>query len=96
PEQTRAAVNLHYCTASADADPLVTRLQQLTENLPEITLQIHNSQQGQYLTAELLLINQQKVDVWFCGPQGLANTLRSGLKHQSSSLRFHQEVFEFR
>ncbi|MBE0507312.1 MAG: ferric reductase-like transmembrane domain-containing protein [Marinospirillum sp.] len=96
PEQTRAAVNLHYCTASAETDPMVQRLQRLTTQLPEVSLQIHDSKQGQRLTAELLLINQQKVDVWFCGPQGLANALRSGLKHQSGSLRFHQEIFEFR
>lgn len=96
PEQNPSAVNLHYCTSAAAADPLVERLQQLTKSLPEVTLQVHDSQQGQRLTVEQLSIKEKKVDVWFCGPEGLAKVLLSGLKKQSTSLRFHQEVFKFR
>lgn len=89
-------VTLHYCTAEAVDDPMVTRLQQLTEQLAGISLHIHDSSQGQRLTASQLQIHGHKVDVWFCGPQGLAKALRNGLKHRSISLRFHQESFEFR
>ena len=95
-DQKHPAVTLHYCTAGALGDPMLTRLQQLMKQLPDISLHIHDSLQGQRLTANQLQIHDSRVDVWFCGPQGLAKALRSGLKQQSISLRFHQEVFEFR
>lgn len=95
-EQKHPALTLHYCTAGAAADPMLARLQQLLEQLPDITLHIHDSQQGQRLTASQLQIQGTKVDIWFCGPQGLATALRNGLKQTSISLRFHQECFEFR
>lgn len=72
------------------------RLQQLTKQLPNIALYIHDSLQGQRLTASQLQVQDSKVDIWFCGPQGLAAALRGGLKQESISLRFHQECFEFR
>ncbi|NWN90579.1 ferric reductase [Marinobacter adhaerens] len=89
-------VALHYCTSGATEDPVVARLQDLEKQLPELALHIHDSQQGQRLNADGLQIQSQKVDIWFCGPQGLAKALRHGLKNRSLSLRFHQEVFEFR
>lgn len=95
-DQKHAAVKLHYCTVGAVDDPMLTRLQQLTEQLPDVSLYIHDSLRGQRLTANKLQIHDSRVDVWFCGPQGLAKALRSALKQQSISLRFHQEVFEFR
>lgn len=95
-EQDYPAVILHYCTADAATDPMLTRLQQLTEQLPSITLHIHDSQQGQRLTVQQLQIQDSKVDLWFCGPHGLAAALREGLKHEPISVRFHQESFEFR
>lgn len=95
-EQTGPEVTLHYCTAGAGNDPMVTRLQQLTEQLPDISLHVHDSQQGQRLSVNQLQVQNRKVDLWFCGPQGLANALRSELKQRPISLRFHQEVFEFR
>lgn len=96
PESSRIPVSLHYCTAGADTDHTVQHLQQLAPQLPEVSLHIHDSQQGQRLTAEGLSIQQHQVDLWFCGPKGLAEALRSGLKKQGLSLRFHQEVFDFR
>lgn len=95
-EQGFPALTLHYCTAGAAEDPMLTRLKHLTEQLTDITLHIHDSQQGQRLSANQLQIHGLKVDIWFCGPQGLATALRSGLKQQRISLRFHQECFEFR
>ncbi|MCK0164199.1 ferric reductase-like transmembrane domain-containing protein [Marinobacter sp. S6332] len=95
-EQKHPAITLHYCTAGATSDPMVTRLQELTEQLPDVLLHIHDSQMGQRLTANQLQIHDRRVDIWFCGPQSLAKALRSGLKQQSISLRFHQESFEFR
>jgi len=95
-EQKHPAVTLHYCTAGAVDDPMLTRLQQLAEHLSGISLHVYDSLQGQRLTSNQLQIHAHKVDIWFCGPQGLAKALKSGLKQQSISLRFHQESFEFR
>lgn len=75
---------------------MVTRLQQLGDQLPDISLYIHDSLQSQRLTSNQLQIQHPRVDVWFCGSEGLAKALRNGLKQQSISLRFYQEVFEFR
>lgn len=95
-EHAYPALTLHYCTAGAADDPMLTRLKQLTEQLADIALHIHDSQHGQRLSASQLQIHGLKVDIWFCGPQGLATALRSELKQQPISLRFHQECFEFR
>lgn len=95
-DQIYPAVTLHYCTAEALGDPMLARLQQLVQQLPDISLHIYDSLQGQRLTATQLQIHDRRVDIWFCGPQGLAKALRSGLKQQSVSLRFHQESFKFR
>lgn len=95
-DQIYPGVTLHYCTAEALGDPMLARLQQLVQQLPDISLHIYDSLQGQWLTATQLKIHDRRVDIWFCGPQGLAKALRSGLKQQSISLRFHQESFKFR
>jgi predicted ferric reductase len=89
-------VTVHYCTQSAIDDPNVEHLHVLVNQLPDVSLQIHDSRQGQRLTADGLQIQSAKVDIWFCGPQGLAAVLRSGLSDSAVSLRFHQERFEFR
>src|SRR5690554_1180202 len=95
-KQKHPVITLHYCTAGVTGDPMVTRLRELMEQLPEISLHIHDSLQGQRLAVNQLQVHGSKVDVWFCGPQGLADAMRSGLKQQPISLRFHQESFEFR
>lgn len=89
-------ITLHYCTQTVQGDPNVLRLKTLAENLPEITLMVYDNQKGQRLSAEKLHIHSKKVDIWFCGPQGLASVLRKDLKNHSASLRFHQERFELR
>ena len=96
PEQDHRPVTLHYCTSEGTQDPMAARLQALAAQRPEISLHIHDSARGQLLSASQLQLHGHKVDVWFCGPKGLAKTLRDGLKQQAISLRFHQESFEFR
>lgn len=99
PEKTREA-DLHYCTRNRETDPFVTRLQTLCAALPGIRLHIHSTQHGEVLTAEALKLadgRKKKADVWFCGPSGLAEALKKGLKASwRGSLRFHQEAFEMR
>lgn len=95
-EQEFPAVTLYYCTAAAKDDPMLERLQQLTQHLANVVLHVYDSGQGQRLSVQHLQLQESTVDVWFCGPQGLATALRNGLKQKPISLRFHQECFEFR
>ena len=92
--------DLHYCTRNRDDDPFVGRLQSLCAVLPAIRLQVHSAQHGELLTADALKLaggSAKKAEVWFCGPNGLANALKRGLKESwNGNLRFHQEAFEMR
>jgi predicted ferric reductase len=94
------SADLHYCTRDAAADPSATRLRKLCAALPNIRLQIHDSSQGDALTADQLVSAPSKrcgVDLWFCGPTGLAQSLQRGLRKVSRvRLRFHQEAFQLR
>ena len=51
-EKRHPAVTLHYCTAGAVNDPMLTRLQQLTEQLPDISLHIYDSLRGAAIDRE--------------------------------------------
>jgi len=94
PQQTPSA-DLHYCTRNQVSDPFVARLRALCSTLPDVRLHIHDSSKGQTLTAQALATDG-KAEVWFCGPTGLANALRNGLKAMGLTPRFHQEAFEMR
>lgn len=97
PEQAHRA-DLHYCTGDRESDRLVDRLHTLCEKLPGIRLHVHSARHGQKLSANSLqLAEQQPAEVWFCGPKGLAEALKAGLKTRwNGRLRFHQEAFEMR
>lgn len=99
PEKAPVA-DLHYCTRDRATDSFVPRLRSLCANLPGIRLQVHGSRQGEVLTAKTLGALQHKparAEVWFCGPKGLADTLRKDLQRAwNGKLRFHQEAFEMR
>lgn len=94
PEQAPAA-DLHYCTRDQTTDAFVPQLQSLCAALPGIRLHIHGARQGATLTAASLAISR-KSEIWFCGPAGLADTLRKGLALPGWRPRFHQEAFEMR
>jgi len=99
PADVRAA-DLHYCTRNRETDPFVARLQSLCAALSAVQLHIHSAQHGEVLNAEALSLaegRKEKAEVWFCGPTGLADALKKGLKASwNGSLRFHQEAFEMR
>lgn len=92
--------DLHYCTRDAANDPFAARLQELCQEMPSIRLQIHDSSQGDILTADQLVpvfSTQRAMDLWFCGPTGFAQSLRKGLqKTLRGKLHFHQEAFQMR
>ncbi len=94
------AVDLHYCTRDRTEDPYVARLASLCENLPGIRLQVHGSRQGEQLTPATLVAGVEAsglAEVWFCGPQGLADALQNGLRDQGRNrFLFHQEAFALR
>ncbi len=94
------AADLHYCTRDRDTDSFVPRLQALCATLPGIHLHVHGARQGDILTAQSLGAmpgGAKRAEVWFCGPQGLADTLKKGLQGAwHGRLRFHQEAFEMR
>lgn len=94
------SAELHYCTRNLADDPFVPELTSLCAGLPTIRLHIHGAQQGDTLDARTLLRNvapENASEIWFCGPSGLAEVLRQGIKTLGQSrLRFHQEAFDMR
>jgi len=94
PHQAPSA-DLHYCTRNQASDPFAARLQTLCNAVPDIRLHIHDASQGKALTAQSLQ-TCGKCEIWFCGPAGLGNALRNGLKSMGMKPRFHQEAFEMR
>ena len=93
-------VDFHYCTRDREADRFVNRLQVLCSALPGVRLYIHSEKHGEVLTAQSLKATDdqaKKTEVWFCGPRGLAEGLRKGMKNTwNGRWRFHQEAFEMR
>lgn len=91
---------LHYLVRDEHTDPFVTRLRELCAALPSIELRIHDTASGDRPDAESLLggaNDTDRLEVWFCGPQGLAAQIRDALaRHFPHKGRFHQELFEMR
>jgi predicted ferric reductase len=99
PEDSLVA-EMHYCTHDSATDPFVKRLEEACTGLTGIQLQIHDSNQGNKLTADQLLTQDSKkgaLEVWFCGPSAWAKILEKELRESlQGSLRFRQEAFELR
>lgn len=89
------SADLHYCTRDRAADAFVPRLEALCATLPGIRLYIHGARQGATLSAAALG-EARDAEIWFCGPNGLAEALRNGLRALGWRPRFHQEAFEMR
>jgi predicted ferric reductase len=87
--------DMHYCTRDQARDGFVPRLESLCSILPGIRLQIHDAGQGAVLKAESLAAGKN-TEIWFCGPSGLADALRTGIRAMGWRPRFHQEAFEMR
>ncbi|MCL1961904.1 MAG: ferric reductase-like transmembrane domain-containing protein [Desulfovibrionaceae bacterium] len=89
------AVQMHYCTRDASRDALLPRLSRLCgQAQPPVALTVHSAAQGQRLTAQQLRRGATPLDIWFCGPEGLGQTLRKGLG--TAGVRFRHEVFAMR
>lgn len=90
--ETAPAAELHYCIRDHRTDAFVTRLHELCARLPSVRLQVHDSGRGDGLTS-WNPGDVRSAEVWFCGPAGLAQTIRKILPRR---LRFHQEAFAIR
>jgi predicted ferric reductase len=94
------AAHIHYSTHNRATDPFVSRLQETCAGLGEIQLHIHDSQQGEKLTAAQLLAghtNKGAMEVWFCGPAAWAKTLEKELREKlTGRLYFRREAFDLR
>lgn len=92
-------VDLYYCTRQRTDDPFIERLETLCAQLPSVRLHVHANGDAP-LTAAMLHARHgggALRDIWFCGPRGLADSLRKGLRRLGMSrTRFHQEAFEMR
>lgn len=94
-------VELHYCIRNDSEAAFVAQLQGLCQTLANIDLHIRYTDEDGYLNSTHLNIGRdhsaQWPAIWFCGPQGLAETLRSELKRLGMPGRyFHQEIFQMR
>lgn len=98
--ETAPRADLHYCTRDRNDDFCAERLAALCARLPTIRLHVHGARQGETLNAAALDLaagQGGKTEVWFCGPQGLAATLRGWLAAGAPrGWRLHQEAFEMR
>lgn len=89
---------LYYCVNNEQEAVFAQRLQQLCAGLPNISLQIHYSQQQGHLQAEQIFADkQQKTQVWFCGPDVFSTALREDARRLGlADISFHQEAFRMR
>ena len=91
--------DIHYCVTDPGHDPFVARLESLCAARPGVDLHLHGGASGR-LTAEALAADAargERAEVWFCGPQGMADSLRKGLRRLwPGRVRFHQEAFRMR
>lgn len=97
PERAPTAT-LFYCIENAEDAVFVEKLERLAAVLPNITLRVHYSDEQGFLSAEQALQGQSKqTQVWFCGPQGFADALQTGMQALGCSARnFHKEYFQMR
>ena len=88
-------VQMHYCTRDAARDALLARLQTLCAQAePAVTLTVHDAARGQRLTPRTLEALGGPLDIWFCGPQGLGDTL--GAHASNAPWRLYRESFAMR
>ncbi len=91
-----AALEMHYCTRDARHDPLLSRLQALCAKAqPPVPLTVYNEAEGQRLRPKDLQAQPGPLDIWFCGPQGLGDSLHEHARGPSR-WRLHRESFAMR
>lgn len=99
--QSTPDADLHYFTRNAQQDPFAQQLQAGCAAVPSVRLHVHDSQAAPQTSAQHVVAEsaqaRQRTDVWFCGPAGLGQQVRSALRQKLGwRMRFHQEAFEMR
>ncbi len=93
-------VDFYYNVREHETDPFVARLEALCASLPAVRLHVISGARNERLTAATLRERSRAgtaLEIWFCGPGGLARNLREGLRATGmGGVRFHQEAFEMR
>ena len=93
------SAQLHYCVRDAAADPFAATLRERCAALPSIQLNIHDAAgtAAGRDAADAGFGPGHAAQVWFCGPAGLARSLRDGLRRLGrTDVRWHQEAFQMR
>lgn len=89
--------HLYYCIRDRDTDPFVHRLESACADIPAIELSVISSDRDPPLDATRLAGHHKRsLEIWFCGPMGLIESLKTGLRSSGLRCRFHQEAFELR
>ncbi len=99
-EETISA-DLHYCTRDAGADAFVSRLRSLCDEVPGVSLHVHDTAQpgGRWSPSASSTWDKgsERVEVWYCGPRGLGQQIKAALVNTGGrQTRLHQEAFEMR
>ncbi len=95
-DNASAPAQMHYCTRDARRDPLLPRLRELcAQAQPAVPLIVHSEAQGQRLTPQDLEAVPGALDIWYCGPRGLGDTLHAHARGPSR-WRLHRESFAMR
>ena len=91
-------INLYYSIRNQSEAGFVPRLQELANQLPNVQLHIHYSDEMGLLTADKIDIDPDyKQSIWFCGSNAFAHDLKTALTKQNFPIKqFHQEVFVMR
>lgn len=91
-------LRLHYCVRDAAHEPLLARVRHLCAHAePPVPLTVHDEAQGQRLQPHMLEAEASApLDIWFCGPQGLGQTLQRIAQTRRERWRLHREFFALR
>ena len=72
-------------------------LESACAGISAIELSVISSDRDPPLDATLLASHHKSsLEIWFCGPMGLIESLKTGLRSSGLRCRFHQEAFELR
>jgi predicted ferric reductase len=97
-----ADCHLIYCVRARSQAPHLTRIEALAASNPRLHVHLVDTSQGPRLTSEMVanIAGEDllaEANVAYCGPTGLRDALRIGLRtYGVSARRFHFEAFEFR
>lgn len=93
--------SLHYVVPRQTGNRFVSLLEEKCRGVANLTLHVHDTSKQGHFDPRRFLTNtcttKSLVDLWFCGPTRLANSLHKTIDRQNiSNVEMHQEIFKFR